>query len=45
MLVYAILLIDGLVDAGLVPFVTLFHWDLPQTLQDEYEGFLSPNIM
>ncbi|GAB4832641.1 hypothetical protein Ancab_006659 [Ancistrocladus abbreviatus] len=27
------------------PFVTLFHWDLPQALQDDYRGFLSPMIV
>jgi beta-glucosidase len=28
-------LVDGLLEAGITPFITLYHWELPVTLQDE----------
>ncbi|XP_027340261.1 vicianin hydrolase-like [Abrus precatorius] len=38
-------LINEILSNGLIPFATLFHWDLPQALEDEYGGFLSPKIV
>nr|QWJ73448.1 beta-thioglucoside glucohydrolase 4-6 [Isatis tinctoria] len=38
-------LINELKANGIEPFVTIFHWDVPQTLEDEYGGFLSTRIV
>ncbi|KAL8152301.1 hypothetical protein V2J09_010061, partial [Rumex salicifolius] len=38
-------LINELLANGIKPFVTMFHWDLPRALQDDYGGFLSPKIV
>ncbi|KAL3818538.1 hypothetical protein ACJIZ3_004443 [Penstemon smallii] len=38
-------LINELVDAGIEPFVTMFHLDTPQALEDAYGGFLSSQMV
>ncbi|XP_020111668.1 beta-glucosidase 12-like isoform X1 [Ananas comosus] len=38
-------LINELISNGLQPLVTIFHWDLPQALEDKYGGFLSNRII
>lgn len=37
--------IDAIVEAGMEPFVTLYHWDLPQALQDDFGGFASRDVL
>lgn len=37
--------IDLLVSHGVTPFVTLYHWDLPQALHNKYQGWLSDEII
>jgi beta-glucosidase/6-phospho-beta-glucosidase/beta-galactosidase len=38
-------LLSALAKHGIEPLVTLYHWDLPAALQDEFTGFLSREIV
>jgi len=37
-------LVDGLLEAGITPFATLHHFDLPQALQDDGGGWLRREV-
>ncbi len=38
-------LIDALIEHGIEPLATIYHWDHPAALLDEFGGFLSPEII
>ncbi|KAF0093069.1 MAG: beta-glucosidase [Puniceicoccaceae bacterium 5H] len=38
-------LVDTLLERGIEPWVTVFHWDWPQALEDLYGGWRSPRII
>ncbi|XP_021908922.1 beta-glucosidase 31-like [Carica papaya] len=38
-------LINDLIENGLSPMATIFHWDLPLVLEEEYKGFLNRSIV
>lgn len=38
-------IINNLLDNDIQPVVTIYHWDLPQALEDQYEGWLNKQII
>lgn len=42
---FYIRLVDELIENGIEPVLTLYHWDLPKALQEEYGGWESRKII
>ncbi|KAJ3012043.1 UNVERIFIED_CONTAM: hypothetical protein HDU68_001403 [Siphonaria sp. JEL0065] len=38
-------MIDEIIKNGAEPFLTMFHWDLPQACQDQFKGFQSDKFI
>ena len=38
-------LINEVIKQGMTPFVTIYHWDVPQALEDKYGSWLSETIV
>lgn len=37
-------LINGLLEAGIKPMITIYHWDLPAALEKKHGGWLNSSI-
>lgn len=38
-------LIDYMLEKGITPYANLYHYDLPQALEDRYLGLLSDRVV
>lgn len=34
-----------LIVVGIEPYVTIYNWDMPSTLEDSMDGWLNPNMV
>ncbi|KAJ3353914.1 hypothetical protein HDU83_006119 [Entophlyctis luteolus] len=38
-------MIDSVISNGAVPFLTMYHWDMPQACFNQFQGFVSDTII